>query len=181
MKQNLDFESLEKNLIDVIVESHIKLGYTKSSMGVYYPLESLNRLLDSELSSADMEKALQSFCGFAEARLGNVSYSQDNNRFCILIPAEGVEYVHEKIKDTGFLREFIEGIQCHNCTIEDILKIFSHYSEHVKCEKLDNGEFDYLLYFEDGVPDTYRYCVKFEGGHITYHRFTQKDYKALGF
>lgn len=181
MKQKLDFESLERNLIDVIVESHIKLGYTKSSMGFYYPLESLNRLLDSELSAADMEKALQSFYKFTEDRLGNVSCSRDNTRFCLLVPAEGVEYVHKKIKDTGFLREFIEGIRCCNCTIENILEIFSRYSEHVKCEKLNNGEFDYLLYFEDGVPDTYRYCIKFEGGHITYHRFTQKDYEALGF
>ncbi|CUX45828.1 DUF3877 family protein [Clostridium sp. C105KSO13] len=179
--QELDFEALEKNLTDAIAESYIKLGYTKSSMGFYYPLESLNSLLGAELSVAEMEEALKDFCGFVKGRLGKVSCSHNHTRFCILIPAEGMEYVHETVKDTGFLRDFIEKIQHSDCGIENIKEVFSRYSAHVKCKELQNGEFDYLIYFEDGIPDTYRYCIKFEGGHITYHRFTQKDYEALGF
>ena len=33
MEQNLDFESLKKNLLDVIKESQIKLGYAKTTIG----------------------------------------------------------------------------------------------------------------------------------------------------
>lgn len=179
--QELDFKSLEKNLTDVIAESHVKLGYTKSAMGFYYPLESLNSLLGSALSPAEMEEALGSFGKFVKDRLGKVACSHKHTRFCILIPAEGMEYVHETVKDTGFLRDFIEKIQDADCDIKSIMEVFSRYSEHVKCKELHNGEFDYLLYFNDGIPDDYRYCIKFEGGHITYHRFTQKDYEALGF
>lgn len=179
--QELDFESLEKNLIDVIAESHIKLGYTKSPMGFYYPLESLNSLLGTELSVSEMEEVLEMFRKFAKDTLGKVSCSHNHTRFCILIPAEGMEYVHNTVKGTGFLKEFIEKVQYGNCDIEDIKEVFSRYSGNVRCEEIHNGEFDYLLYFEEGIPDNYRYCIKLEGGHITYHRFMQKDYEALGF
>jgi hypothetical protein len=37
-------------------------------------------------------------------------------------------------------------------------------------------DFDYLVYFEDGRPDAFRYCLTQEGHHIIYHRFTADDY-----
>ena len=48
-------------------------------------------------------------------------------------------------------------------------------------EALHNGEFDWLVYFEDGRPDAYCYCIADEGCHLTYHRFTKADYEAFGF
>jgi hypothetical protein len=44
-----------------------------------------------------------------------------------------------------------------------------------------HGEFDYLVYFEDGVPDDYRYCITDEGCHLIYHRFTPEDYEDFQF
>ena len=42
--------------------------------------------------------------------------------------------------------------------------------------------FDYLVYFEDGTPDSYRYCIKLDDdGDAVYHRFTPEDYAAFGF
>lgn len=183
MKQNLDFASLKKNLFDVIKESQIKLGYAKTSIGFYYPLESLNRLLDSELDEAGMSQVLQEFADFSENELGKVLISSKNTRFCIRIPEEGIEYVHDKVTDidTGFLEAFIEKIGHCNLSPEDILEVFYQYSNHVICRKIDSDDFDYVIYFEDGVPDDYRYCIKFEGGCAIYHRFTPKDYEALGF
>ena len=42
-------------------------------------------------------------------------------------------------------------------------------------------EFDLLLYFPDGKPDSYYYCLKQEGEHVLYHRFTREDYLSFGF
>ena len=47
--------------------------------------------------------------------------------------------------------------------------------------RMHNGEFDWLISFEDGQPDAYRYCIADEGCHLTYHRFTKEDYEAFGF
>lgn len=181
MEQELNFKALEKNLADMVEESQIKLGYARMPIGLYYPQDSICRLLGAPLDQAGLEQALEEFCSFAAERLGTISVSHEGSRFCFRIPEEGVEYVHEKRRDNGFLKEFIGAIGRHGCTFEEILAIFTRYSPHVRCEKMDAGEFDYLLYFEDGVPDDFRYCVKFEGHEAIYHRFTPGDYEALAF
>lgn len=58
---------------------------------------------------------------------------------------------------------------------------FHKYSDHVHVEKVSHGEFDYLVYFEDGKPDSFRYCITDEGCHMIYHRFTVEDYEEFGF
>lgn len=176
-----DFKNLENNIIDVIKEEQIKLGYKSETIRLYYPMESLNSLLGIELSINDLQAVLGKFCISVKARLGDVKYSNKDTRFCIVIPPNGVTYVHEKVEDRYFLSEFIEKISGHNCNIEDILEIFHRYSNHVKCEKVSNGEFDYLIYFEDETPDAYMYCIKFEDCHAIYHRFTKSDYENFGF
>ena len=65
------------------------------------------------------------------------------------------------------------------CTMEELLAQFHKHSDHVRVEELHNGEFDWLIEFEDGEPDEYRYCIADEGGHLTYHRFTREDYEAF--
>lgn len=176
---NLDFEALKKNLIDVVKESQIKLGYTKASIGLYYPLESLNRLLDSDLDVSGMCETLQEFAFYCKNELGNISISRDNTRFCIKIPKEGVEFVHEKVTDNGFLEAFIAKIGRCNLSLDEILEVFNQYSNSVICEKMNSEDFDYVVYFQDGMPDDYRYCIKFEGCCVIYHRFTPKDYEEM--
>ena len=41
--------------------------------------------------------------------------------------------------------------------------------------------FVFLVYFEDGIPDDYRYCLSLEGEHMIYHKFTPEDYEDFGF
>lgn len=38
-----------------------------------------------------------------------------------------------------------------------------------------------IVYFEDGIPDDYRYCLSLEGEHMIYHKFTPEDYEDFGF
>jgi hypothetical protein len=176
-----DFKTLENNIIDVIKEEQIKLGYRKETIRLYYPMDSLNSLLGADMTRNELMSVLDQFCHYAKEHLGEVEYSCNDKRFCIVIPEKGVAYVQEEVKDRSFLEEFIGKIREHNCSIEDILQIFYRYSSHVKCEKINNGEFDYLIYFEDGNPDSYRYCIKFEECHAIYHRFTISDYENFIF
>jgi hypothetical protein len=176
-----DFKALENNIIDVIKEEQIKLGYRKETIRLYYPAESISNLLGLELSIKKLPETLSEFCLYVKEHLGNVIFSCKDKRFCIVIPEEGVTYVHEKVEDRFFLRDFIKKISEHNCSIEDILKVFYEYSDNVKYEKMTNGDFDYLIYFKDQKPDSYRYCIKFEDCHTIYHRFTIADYDSFGF
>lgn len=179
-QSNLDFHSLENNIADVIKEEQIKLGYREETVRLYYPMESLNGLLGVELSVYELQNALDEFCHYVKERFGEVKYSRNEKRFCIVIPPTGVNYVHEKVEDREYLQEFIMKVSEPHCSLDDILLTFQRYSDYVKCEKLENEEFDYMVYFEDGKPDSYRYCIKFEDCHVIYHRFTKTDYEKLG-
>ena len=85
------------------------------------------------------------------------------------------------IYGSEFISSFIETIGKHGCTIDELLQQFHRYSDHVHVERTTHGEFDYLVYFEDGVPDDYRYCITDEGCHLIYHRFTPEDYEDFQF
>lgn len=177
----MNYKALSSNLIDVIKESQLKLGYEETSISLYYPIEALNNLLDSNLHTMGMEKALKTFALQPEVKntLGNITFSQNKSRFCISIPVKGVSYVHENIKDTGFLEAFLKCISDCHCTIDDILNVFHKFSDSVKYEKMNSDEFDYVVYFETGKPDAYRYCIHFEMGHTIYHRFNIKEYQEI--
>ena len=67
----------------------------------------------------------------------------------------------------------------HQDIREEILSVFQKYFPNVHYEKSIVSDFDYLIYFEDGQPDNYRYCLTEECGHIIYHRYTKVDYEEL--
>ena len=175
----MKIEELKSNMIDVIKESQIKLGYEDSFVSLYYPLEVLNNMLEVEYEADEMqEKLSKNMSTFVE--FGKVEVSNRNGRFCIKISEEGNRYVHENVKDNYFLRDFLHCIEKH-CTKEDIIDVFYKHSDSVVIENVDTDEFDFLIYFKTGKPDAYRYCVHFEGGHAIYHRFTKKEYELYNF
>lgn len=49
----MNLEALEKDICYVIKEEQIKLGFRKESISLYYPLSSLNSILETE---CDTEK-----------------------------------------------------------------------------------------------------------------------------
>jgi len=176
-----DFKALENNITDVIKEEQIKLGYRSETIRLYYPMESINLLLGGNYLIKELPAVLDQFIKHVNTRLGKVAYSNKDSRFCFIIPSSGVEYVHEKLEDNPFLQEFIDQIGTHNCTLDDILLIFHRYSDEVICKKMNSEEFDYLIYFVNGKPDAYKYCLKFEHNHAIYHRFTKGDYDSYNF
>lgn len=177
----MDFSRLEKNIVDLIEEQQMKLGYLSETIRLYYPISSLNRLLGGEYTVDEMMEKLLVFCREAEVRYGLIQVSEMKGRFCLAIPPKGSDYIHNHMDKNEFLAEFIEKIRTHGCTLEEILGIFRKYSDQVHVEKMDNGEFDYLVYFENGEPDEFWYCLTLEENHMIYHRYTREDYEDFGF
>lgn len=176
----MNYEMLEKVICDTIKEEQIKLGYEKETIRLYYPMSSLTNILEEEITDPlRLTEILTTFIELVEPRLGKIEISHKEERFCILIPQEGAAYVHDHFQDNPFLVDFIEMVRQHDCTLEQLLKVFHQYSEHVVCEKSKNEEFDYVIYFDEDTGDDYRYCIKFEHGHVIYHRFLKQDFQNL--
>lgn len=173
----MEFKNLETNIIDVIKEQQIKLGYRSETVRLYYPIVSLNRFFGKEYTIEEMTQKLKEFSAYAEPRLGEVEVTNQGERFCLAVPPKGVDYIHSRMEGTEFLTDFIRTIEKHGCTIDDVLAQFHKYSSQVHFEAIKNGEFDYLIYFEEEKPDSYRYCLTDEGCHLIYHRFTKEDYQ----
>lgn len=177
----MDFSKLENNIIDVIKEEQLKLGYQSEIIRLYYPLSSLNRFLQTDDDIDMMMEHLKGFVEYTRDRLGDVEVFNTGDRFGIKIPSQGADYVHEHMDNSEFISEFIKVIANHRSTMEDVTAVFKKHSKCVHIEKMNNGEFDYLYYFEDGEPDEYMYCITDEGFHIIYHRYTKEDYNEFGF
>lgn len=176
-----NYDALKQNLIDVIQEFQIKLGCCDTSISLFYPLSSLNDLLNTHLSADAMQTALNEFSAAQRDLFGIISCTHEEDRFTLRISREGVAQAGRLAGDNPFLRDFIAQIQQHPCRIEDLIAVMKRYSDQVVCQPMRCDDFDYLLFFADGRPDAYRYCVKFEGPHAVYHRFTKRDYEAFAF
>lgn len=181
----MNFERLEKNLCDNIYESQIKIGYDKRPMSLNYMKSSLCNLLGTELTDTEIEKTLCEFSDYSENRLGKLTFRPIKDGYCITVSEEGTAYVHNNSDDKAFIKELVEAVRCHS-SFETIMNIFRNYSDDITVIHTENDEFEYLVYFSNGIPDEYRYCISIDTEidgheHITYHRFIKEDYEELGF
>lgn len=175
----LNFDALMENLLYVLKESQLKIGYTDNAASLNYPAGSLCRLLGRQMDDRELEAALAEFCRRAEERLGKIAVSLYDGQYCLTVPREGVRYVHDCVEESGFLSELIAAIRAHRVhSIEDVLEIFSRYSDHVLCEEVQGDGYDHVVYFADGDPDRFVYLFETELGHVSYHRMTRADYEA---
>lgn len=134
-----------------------------------------------EAGSATAEPIVAGMNARLSDKLGMVEVSHRGDRFCFHILPEGVEYVHENTKENEFIRELVNLVAKHGCTIDQIYELFTAHSDRVGREKMDNGEFDERIWFQDDADDPYYYCFKQEGGHMIYHRFLPEDYEDFEF
>lgn len=174
----MNVKQLEKNIMDMMKEQQLKLGYLHETVRLYYPASSIRSLLETDCSDEELLSTLNTFFSLAGQTLGAVNIHVQDDRFCFSIPPEGADYVHAHLDEEEFIAVFIRAIKEHR-TLEELFDIFHGYSDRVHIEKMTDNEFDYLVYFEDGIPDSYRYCLTQEGNHITYHRFTEHDYRMF--
>mgnify|MGYP003182753282 CR=1 FL=1 len=147
----------------------------------YYPLSSLDHFFGTEADAEEMKKILAGFGAYTKEKLGNVLVSNKGDRFCFHIPEQGAEYVHAHMKPNEFIRELVELVGKHGCTMQQVKDLFLSKGKPVQMEPVDNGEFDLMIRFEGDAEDPYYYCFKDEGCHIIYHRFLPEDYADFGF
>ena len=176
----MGYERLEKSLIDLVKEEQAKLGYRKEMIRLYYPLSSLNHFMETNADSEEMQELLADFPKAAEDIFGEVGITHAKDRFCFALSEKASEYVHENMKPNEVIKELVELVAKHGCTMEDIEVLFRSHSDKIVAEPMDNGEFDRMIRFEEG-EDKYYYCFKDEGCHIIYHRFLPEDYADFGF
>ena len=176
----MGYERLEKSLIDLVKEEQAKLGYRKEMIRLYYPLSSLNHFMETNADSEEMQELLADFPKAAEDIFGEVGITHAKDRFCFALSEKASEYVHENMKPNEFIKELVELVAKHGCTMEDIEVLFRSHSDKIVAEPMDKGEFDRMIRFEEG-EDKYYYCFKDEGCHIIYHRFLPEDYADFGF
>lgn len=172
-----NYNRLEANLVHALLEEQIKLGYYPNTVNLYYPVASIERILQTE-SRDELKTALGEFKGYVKERLGELQIKKLNDRLLFAIPPKGAEYVHTHYTDRAFLTELIALVQQHGVTMEEIKALFERYSNDIVIEKIESGEFDYAVYSPSHTPDEYIYCFKLEH-HIIYHRFTREDYEEL--
>ena len=176
----MGYARLEKSLIDLVKEEQAKLGYRKEMIRLCYPLSSLNHFMETNADSEEMQELLADFPKAAEDIFGEVGITHAKDRFCFALSEKASEYVHENMKPNEFIKELVELVAKHGCTMEDIEVLFRSHSDKIVAEPMDNGEFDRMIRFEEG-EDKYYYCFKDEGCHIIYHRFLPEDYADFDF
>lgn len=174
-------DALEQNVIEVMEEQQAKLGFDGNAVYLFYPLSSLASLLGVSPEEKSILTGLEAFCVHVADKLGKVEYVLRDGRATLIIPPEGGAYVKARLDEEKFIVRLIGLVAGHHASVDDVLRLFRAYSEQVHVERMDNGEFDYLVYFPQGKPDAFYYCLKEEMGHVTYHRFLKADYEAFGF
>ena len=152
----MKLEALIQNMTDQIKEAQLKLGYARETMRLYYPLSSLNAML--EMQETDIRELAKKIRHDLEAK----------------------KYVHEQVPEPPFLKELIQLFrEKHACTKEEITAVFEKFGAY-ECRQMPDGmDFDYVIYFTDSSIDAYDYCIREEMGHTIYHRFARADFEAL--
>lgn len=180
-RRQADYRRLEAYLCDVVLEEQLKLGYERETIRFYSPCASVGHILHLEDRTCEsVHRALLPFRDYVKDTLGDIKVSKcSGERVCFLIPETGVTYVHENWRNRPFLEDLIACFQRHGITLSDVKQVFLKWSEEVRCIHIGSDEVDDVLYFENGEPDSYRYCVKFDAEHASYHRFLKEDYEEL--
>lgn len=174
------YPRLRKNIIEVIKEAQLKMGYESHAISLNYPLSSLCHLTENSVGTEEMKKLLADFFTSESEIFGITAVTEKEGIFTLTISSKGVDYVHDHTDSSEFIARLIEAVRSHS-SYEQVLEVFKSFSDDLHIEQMNNDEFDYLIYFENGSPDDFMYCITLDFDHVTYHRFTKEDYIDFGF
>lgn len=174
----MQIQPLLLDITDQLKEAQIKLGFGPSTVKLYYNPASLSMLTGAEAANVPaMAAALSAEPAFSASPLGQLTFAPHDDRVEITIPQDGVRYVHEQVEASPFLQALI-GLFAghHHASMEEVAALFDEQkTPYVRRNMPAGGEFDCVLYFPDGQPDSYYYFFKEEMGHLSYHRFRPED------
>ena len=118
----MGYDKLEKNLIDIIKEEQAKLGFFKEDIRLYYPLSSLNHFFAATDTADEMQARLSTLPASLTDKLGDIMVSHKGDRFCFHIPPQGTVYVHDNTAGNEFIKELVNLVGRHGCTMNEILR-----------------------------------------------------------
>ncbi len=201
----MNTNALEKHMIDTVKEWQMKIGFRSEEMNLYYPDISLAGLLElpKDLTEEKLKAALEEFAQETEERLGRIRVSNNGERYCLTIPAEGCTYIHTQVPDSEFLKVFLETVTAPGAGLEQVYTCFEQNAREngecfVSADREQEG-LGHVFYFAgkrsgeagtsvpegaDADPaqsdiDEYVYCVESDDFGLTYHRFSWPDYQKL--
>ena len=141
---DMDKERFIENITEQIKEAQLKLGYTRETIRLYFPVRSLCDLVRTEpMEGKDLINLLER--EFQDTVLGRLAFILcKGDRIEARISAAGAEYVHGQVADPPFLAGIIELFRDNHCpTIEEIKAYFAKFSENYVCKKMEPGtDFD---------------------------------------
>lgn len=178
----MNIRPLLEDITDQLKEAQIKLGFGPSTVKLYYTIAALSALTgEAAATPAAMAEALSAASEAADTGLGALQILPHGERVEIIIPQEGVRYVHEQVEASPFLLGLI-GLFAghHHATMQDVTALFeSQNVPYIRRDIPEGAEFDHVLYFPGGLPDGNCYFFKEEMGHLSYHRFRPEDAQHL--
>jgi len=173
------FEYLEKNLCDSIFEMMLKLQENhSSSICIYYTPDLAAYLIGTDINK--LNNKLIEFKSFVKERIGKIDIElASDKRYGIRVYADGIDKIMQSNPRRFFLKKLIEAIRKRDCSIEKIKQIFAEESSDFICKKINNSEFQYLVYFIDENIDEYNYRFTFDVMGSYYHRLIDYDLEHL--
>lgn len=187
---------LEKHIIDTVKEWQMKIGCREGSMNLYYPADALAELLElpEAVGKADVQErrlaqALSEFVREAAPRLGQLQISHEGERYCFVVPDKGCSYVAQEVPDSEFLGQLLGVITIPGNHLDEVEACFAEYARthggsYVSQEAHHHG-LGRVFYFQweeetlSEAQDPYVYCVEDDEFGLTYHRFTQTEYRRM--
>ena len=177
-KNTGSYKRMERDLIDNILESCVKLGFADTPITFYYPETSLTELF--RCGRDEIPSAIAEFRKSEQDHFGDVEFEalhDEKRRYAVKVPAEGIEWVHANFEPSDFIKEFVKEIKKPGITLNDIADFFRRFSPTVDIKKISLDE--WALSFTDENIDPYVYHIEQNEFGLEYHRFTKEAYRNL--
>ena len=118
-------ERMERDLIDNILESCVKLGFADTPITFYYPETSLTELFGC--GRDEILSAIAEFRKSEQDHFGDIVFEalhDEKRRYAVIVPAEGTEWVYANFKPSAFIEEFVKEIKRPGNTLDSIADLF---------------------------------------------------------
>ncbi len=161
----MDGKELLERVISTIQEMYLKLGDPEGAVSLYYPFEGDFPGIEEEFS-----EAVRDYPG--------ISLEFLSNRLRVLVPESECVRI-SAIPPKRTMADLV-GLAAAHKNIDAYRQLLEERYPGAKLVRSGYIDFDWILTFP-GDLDTDVYCLTEEFGTVTFHRFSEEEYLALGF
>ncbi len=162
----MDGAELFARAVSTVQEIGMKIGDASGSISLYYPFEGDPAGLESGFMEASIGVLKNPAMECLPGRV-TIIISEEDCRRILKLPAK------ESMKDTVSLIGKCAGI-------EEFRGYITDKYPGAAIRPSSSMEFDWILTFPKEV-DADIYCISEEMGRLTYHRFSEEEYRRFGF